>query len=266
MEIPTGNLATYENEVFALATDSQNRKRFLIMKKSTINFIIDVLMFICMAAIAGIGFLIKYTLISGQERWSVYGENVELYLFGMDRHEWGSIHLIIGFVLLGLLVLHIILHWKLVVCIYNRIIQRKLVNRTVAILFTIICALFIISPFLVKPTVYKIEQGSGRQISSDTIRTVEESNTISQHEKEELNNAKSIKKHHHDHSEFEIKGYMTLEEVSGRYKVPTNVIKTKLNIPETIPDNQRMSWLRKKYKIEMSDVKKIVQEYQEQND
>ena len=260
------NKIIYENEVLAQATDSQNRKRFLIMKKSTINFIIDVLMFICMAAIAGIGFLIKYTLISGQKRWIVYGDNVELYLFGMDRHEWGSIHLIIGFILLGLLVLHIILHWKLVVSIYNRIIQRKLINRTVTILFTAICALFIILPFFIKPEISKIEHGRGRQISSDTILTNEESNMTNQHDKEELNHIKSIKIHQHSNSAFEIKGYMTLEEVSKKYKVPTNVIKKKLNIPESVPDNQRMSWLRKKYNIEMSDVKEIINEYQKQNE
>lgn len=40
-----------------------------------------------MAAITGIGFLIQFTLISGQKRSLVYGENVELYFRGMDRHQ-----------------------------------------------------------------------------------------------------------------------------------------------------------------------------------
>ena len=56
------------------------------MKKSKINFIIDFLMFIFMFAIAGIGFLIKYFLIPGKERWIKYGSNVDLFLFEMDRH------------------------------------------------------------------------------------------------------------------------------------------------------------------------------------
>tara|TARA_R110002033_G_scaffold38827_3_gene78300 strand:+ start:2890 stop:3105 length:216 start_codon:yes stop_codon:yes gene_type:complete len=51
-----------------------------------------------MSAVVGIGFLIKYTLISGKERNVIYGKNVELSLFGMDRHEWGYIHLVIAFV------------------------------------------------------------------------------------------------------------------------------------------------------------------------
>jgi len=36
------------------------------IKKSTLNFIIDALMFLCMSVLAGIGLLIKYTLVSGQ--------------------------------------------------------------------------------------------------------------------------------------------------------------------------------------------------------
>ena len=121
------------------------------MKKSTINFIIDVLMFICMAAVAGIGFLIKYTLISGRESWIVYGDKVDLYFLGIYRHEWGTIHLIIGFVLLALVALHVILHWKLIVSLYNRMFQGKLVRRIITVVFIAICALFIIvSPCLIK--------------------------------------------------------------------------------------------------------------------
>ena len=66
-----------------------------------------------MSVIIGTGFLIKYTLISGQERWDVYGRKVELYLLGLDRHQWGMIHLILGFVLMGLLIAHIVFHWKI---------------------------------------------------------------------------------------------------------------------------------------------------------
>jgi len=132
------------------------------MKKSTLNFIINALMFMCMSAVAGIGFLIKYVLISGQERWVIYGDNVELFFLGLDRHEWGELHLIIGFVLLGLLVLHIYLHWKVITCVYNRIFKKKLIYKLISVLFIIICALLIIGPFLAKPKVSNVEHGKGR--------------------------------------------------------------------------------------------------------
>ena len=96
--------------------------------KSKVSFVIDALMFLCMMAIAGIGFLMKFVLIPGKERWVKYGRNVDLYLLGMDRHEWGTIHLVIGFILLGLLVLHIILHWKMILAMYHRFIGLSLIH------------------------------------------------------------------------------------------------------------------------------------------
>ena len=83
--------------------------------KGKLNFIIDALMFICMMAIAGLALLMKFILIPGKDRLAKYGRGVDLSLLGMDRHEWGTIHLAIGLALLGLLTLHIILHWKAII-------------------------------------------------------------------------------------------------------------------------------------------------------
>ena len=78
--------------------------------KSKINFMIDVIMFVVMMVIGGIGFLMKFVLVSGSKSWEIYGEKVDLFLWGWDRHQWGSLHLILGYLLLGLLVLHIVFH------------------------------------------------------------------------------------------------------------------------------------------------------------
>lgn len=135
------------------------------MQKSIINFSINALMTLCMSAIIGIGFLIKYRLISGQDRWEVYGRNVELYFFGMDRHQWGMIHLILGFVLLGLLMVHIIFHWKVVTTVFGRIIKEPLVKKVVVLVFVILCALMLVFPFFITPEIEPIKRGSGRQVT-----------------------------------------------------------------------------------------------------
>jgi uncharacterized membrane protein len=89
------------------------------MNRSKLNLIIDGLMFLAMAAIAGLGFLIKYVMPPGPEKIVKYGRNVTLLFLGMDRHGWGRIHLVIGFVFLGLLALHIIIHWRMTVNMYR---------------------------------------------------------------------------------------------------------------------------------------------------
>lgn len=219
-------------------------------------------MFLCMSILVGIGILIKYILISGQERWIVYGENVELYLFGMDRHEWGTIHLIIGFVLLGLLALHIILHWKVIISVNNRIFQRKLVKKLIAIVYISICVLFIMLPFLIKPTVISIEHGKGRQSANFDNNNKSNSSKTNTFEKDKFNHTEPHIVHKNANNKIEIRDYMTFDEISKRYKVPTEITKTSLNILKSIPDNQRLSGIRKKYDIDMNDIEKIVDEYQ----
>ena len=66
------------------------------MDKSKINLIIDAVMFLCVMAIAGIGLLQKFILIPGKNTIAVYGRKVDLFLFSMDRHTWGTIHFIIA--------------------------------------------------------------------------------------------------------------------------------------------------------------------------
>ena len=113
-----------------------------------------------MAAIIGIGFLIEFTLISGQKRWSEYGKNVDLYFMGMDRHQWGTVHLILGFVLIGLLVLHIFLHWNTIKHVYKRIIKQPLLNKLVALGFMFICITIILVPLFIQPEIKTTKKGN----------------------------------------------------------------------------------------------------------
>lgn len=219
------------------------------MKKNKLNFIINALLFFCMASMAGIGFLMKYILISGQERWVKYGSNVDILLFNMDRHKWGTIHLILGFVILGLLVLHIILHWKVLLSMYRKLIKWKLTRKLIASIFIIICTLLIVLPFIIKPQIKEVKQGEGRKKT--------EQNRVS--EKKESNNSNRI--NHNVNTSIEVKGYMTLGEVSGKYNVPSEYLKEKLNIPKSISDKQKLGWLRKKYNFRMSNVENAISEY-----
>ncbi len=130
------------------------------MKKSKLNLIIDAFLLLCIAAIAGIGLLMRNVLIPGYKRWEIYNSNVELYFWGLDRHEWGKIHFVIGLVLLTLLVLHIVLHWPIIVGIYRKLIPN-LAARWIAVLILLSLAMVLaFFSFAVKPDVQ--EQGRGR--------------------------------------------------------------------------------------------------------
>ena len=132
----------------------------MIMKKSKLNLIIDALLLLCLAAIAGIGFLIKYVLVPGYQRWEIYGRNVSLFFWRLDRHQWGTIHYIIGIVFLALLVLHIVLHWQMIVGIYRRLIPNRFARWITALILLVVTVLLLAFPYLVKPEV--VEQGGGQ--------------------------------------------------------------------------------------------------------
>ncbi len=121
------------------------------ISKNTLNLIIDCVLLILLLLMAGIGFLMKYTLVSGEERLAAFGKSTDLEFWGMTRHEWGDIHLIVSLIFLALLLLHIILHWT---CIESFFI-RKIPGRSLRITLVVISILFILvsllGPFFIKP-------------------------------------------------------------------------------------------------------------------
>lgn len=133
----------------------------MMMERSKVNLVIDALMFFCVMAMTGIGLLVKFVLLPGKDTWAVYGRKVELFLFGMERHQWGTIHMIIAFVFLGLTVLHIILHWKMILSLYPRLIRSRVARRIIAVIIVIGGLFFVVFPFVLKPEVQEVE-GKGR--------------------------------------------------------------------------------------------------------
>jgi hypothetical protein len=121
------------------------------MDKSKLNVVIDALMFLCLMAMAGLGFLMKYVLPSGRDAWAKYGSNLQFSWLGWDRHDWGDIHLYLAFFLLGLLVLHIILHWSQILGLFQRLVPNPRQRYRIALIFLLLSLLLIYFPFLITP-------------------------------------------------------------------------------------------------------------------
>ena len=243
--------------------------------KGKINFIIDVIMFVLMALLAGIGLLIKYILLSGENRWIKYGQNVDLSFWGLDRHEWGTIHLWIAIALVVLLILHIILHWKMIICLYKKIIGNKTGRIICGSALSIITLLFVVFPFIIKVDMAEIAPGRERFGSIDKhenrrFNEKETTEAIGDDQQQQLKQEESIiaKDHNDEHHEIdptiEVKGYNTLNEISELYDIPVNVIIKKLNIPESTPGSSKLGHLRKQYGFTMSDIELIIHNFKNQ--
>jgi hypothetical protein len=132
------------------------------MDRPRLNFIIDTIMFVLLAAIAGIGLLMNYILLPGREAWAVYGSRVELFWLGLDRHQWGDIHFYLALTMLAFLALHIYLHWSLVVGLFQRLVPVPKSRTIVFWIFIFVCLILISFPLFVTPVVEELGRGMGR--------------------------------------------------------------------------------------------------------
>ncbi|HSH53104.1 MAG TPA: DUF4405 domain-containing protein [Bacteroidales bacterium] len=237
--------------------------------KAKINFIIDAIMFVLMGLLAGIGLLIKYVLVSGEERWIKYGQNVDIRFWGLDRHQWGEIHLYVAIALILFLVLHIVLHWNMIVCLYKRIIGHRRVRIFCGLIFIGVTLLLVLFPYFIRVETSELASGRERfkNLSiTDTTTHVEKSVVSTKPEKKKVEFAADVQKkekelHHNIDPSIEVKGLMTLSEVSRKYDVPSDYIKQKLNIPLSTSNASKLGHLRKRYGFKMSELEIIIANY-----
>ncbi len=137
------------------------------MDRSKLNFAIDALMFLCIMAMAGLGFLMKYILPPGREVAARYGRNLYLSWLGWDRHDWGDMHLYLAFALLALLTLHLILHWHLIPGLFARLVPDPPRRHKIALVFVILSLLLIYFPFLITPDTQPRGRGGGFRSQAD---------------------------------------------------------------------------------------------------
>ena len=88
------------------------------MKRTTLNFILELVSFINLLGLAFIGFIMKYVLPPGS---SGYGrgyrggrgpsDGIKDFL-SITRHEWVDIHFYLACLFVILILVHLILHWN----------------------------------------------------------------------------------------------------------------------------------------------------------
>jgi len=235
--------------------------------KSKLNLIIDVIMLLLMMPITGIGFLMKYILVPGFERNVLYGNNVDLELWGQTRHQWGSIHLILSIIFLLLLVLHTILHWKMIVSIFRRMIPTKK-TRIVLVTLIAVMGLFSISfPLFIKPEIVQKEPLHRNRYDNNNLAPGVSLKSESSKQKDRLsingNSKANMENKRHLHSskeEIEVYGSQTLQFVADKYNVPVGIIAANLKIPETLSE-EKLGRIKKRYSFTMDDVKTSILNY-----
>jgi len=87
------------------------------MKKTQVNFWLELSMFLCGSLLAVTGLIQRYVLPAGQGRRGAGAET----LLGWTRHDFGDLHFYVATVLVVLLAVHIVLHWSWIKCRFREL-------------------------------------------------------------------------------------------------------------------------------------------------
>lgn len=133
------------------------------LPKRRVNFVIDALMLLCLAALAGIGFLLEFDL--GKGRWrewiAQYGLDTKVTFLGLIRPRWETIHLYFGLAFILLVVLHIVFHWNVIPGLYRRLIGGRTSRWIAGPLFVGVSVVLLLFSFFVEPKLEYRELGTG---------------------------------------------------------------------------------------------------------
>ncbi len=195
------------------------------MKRQNLNFLIDALSFTAFVFLVTTGVLMRYILPPGSGR--------DVAIWGLDRHEWGGIHFWISVVFFMLMALHLYLHWNWIVCVVKGKRREGSGIRAGLGIVGLITVLVIAFSPLLSPKGKSPERESPSGLSS------------------------------HVYNDIIIRGSMTLFELEEKSGVPSSYFLESLDLPDYIPDRQRLGFLVRRYNIEMNDIRKVVKEYHE---
>ena len=87
------------------------------MKRVTLNFLIDLVSLLVMLGLAATGLIVRYVLPAGSGGG---GRGAGRTLWGLGRHDWGDVHWWLALAGVGLLVVHVALHWTWVCALVRR--------------------------------------------------------------------------------------------------------------------------------------------------
>jgi hypothetical protein len=194
------------------------------MNKALTNFIVDAFAFVAIVLLVSSGSLLQYKLPAGSGHF--------LKLWGMDRHEWGQIHLWTAIVLLAATLIHLCLHWRWIV---GMIKGSSSTGKTLRITLSFACIVILLGAAIV-PILSPIEE-SGEPPHKMQMET------------------------HPASVADQINGSMTFEEVERLTGISSSVILKELGLPNDTPINERLGRMRKKYNFEMHDIRDIVQKH-----
>jgi len=216
------------------------------MKKSDWQYLVDTFLFLCIAGIAFIGFLMGLFLPKGPS-----AQESAKYFLGLHRHQWGNIHFYLSIAFVILVIIHLILSWK---WIKNKSRQLFKKRWSTVLIFTAIASvllLFLFWAFYPRyPGAYEDygiragERAKQQQLSEEGYPIHEE------------------KIFYEDGNVYiVITGQTTLRQAEKATGIPAKKIAAELRLPSNVSMDETFGRLRKKYRFNLLKVRDVISDF-----
>jgi hypothetical protein len=160
------------------------------------------------------------------------GSGRRVAIWGLDRHGWGDLHFWIAVAFFALLALHLVLHWKWIVCVVR---GRPREGSGIRVGLGLIGLVAVVALALA-PLLTPVERITAGPSSRDDAP--------------------------HRGSGLEpVRGELTLRELEAQTGVPAGHVLRELGLPGDVPRDERLGKLRRRYEFDMAVLRRIVDDY-----
>lgn len=213
------------------------------MQRTTLNRLTDGLAFAGFVCVVATGCILRSLLPPGSGGLHGVGtgygaaDRPITLLWGLTRHDWGTIHFSIALGLMIVLAIHLVLHWRWIMrSIRGRAREGSGVRVGLGIVGVLTLVALAITPW-VSPTT-RVPRAQLRE-PSDTGRPLV----------------------HQEQPTPPTRGMMTLQEIEDLTGVPTTYLLEHLGLPQDVSPDARVGKLRRIYGFTMQDIRRIVVKY-----
>lgn len=193
------------------------------MTRNMLNFIVDTIIAVLALSMVVTGLLLRWVLPpgSGQQRT----------LWGLDRHGWGDVHWWLALLLVGMVVLHLVLHWRWVCTMVARVCRRgsgapsRRVSRVGGVAAGVVTALAMWAFVVV----------AERTTQSPPAAAVSHTRAAAP----------------------DLRGSTTLDEAAALLDVDLPTLRDRLSLPADVSANRRLGQIAQERNMRMSDLRAL---------
>ena len=186
--------------------------------------------------------------------------NKELFYLGMDRHQWGKIHLVVAYVMLALLLLHILFHWKTLLCLVRKAIPQAWFRRSLWMIIGILCLILFLFAFFISPVQKEASDFLHRHAHSASVKPEINQNLHAPEPTKELASEATKTDHgqehlHMDEDHSSLNGRMTLSDAAKQFGISLDEVKKRLGLAADVDSLETLGRLRKTYGFSMQEAR-----------